>query len=1024
MSTTLVPTPSTTSLILSVAGSAVLRPSDSCISLASNLRCYYSTHGKQDYHTPLIIPVALEVIFTSSLLFTNRRSGRRHLFLVAEGFLDFLLALLEVLAFRIPAVRSNISHFKAIDKAIGALSFTPLLLLMSFLYAWVRTECLPIAPTRVQRIARLLLFMLIPAVITVNTIASFVGISYEQGPVHVITTFAKQPESFVIWIFFTSLTLALLALFQASCFCFAFCRLIRAVLTQRSIETTSKDAAVMFKGIGWMNGGIILGAIETLVGFVFYGIAIAYVRRVLRLFSMALLCIGVAKGIDEVEDFGRIRNELEKSNTVDRNFRRSKLRELISNPRLSTFRQLSPTATAFHARPRAPLVSSQDFAYTLHPHPYATGGLPDMESSKVARTPPSPATAGQNVDLPDASPRPSLQNGLPGMSEFAHVKEKRMSKRPRRWVTIYYNRGTPTLHLRLSAFNMSPPVDIAGSNKNRWMGNVPKANKKPLLQTPVKEQSRFSTSSESSIKPETVSIYPASTTHRDTGESEINGEISNDSYSRHYPMGSSSSTTATRGHGHVRSNKDISTTAAHLNSTRRFSGFSDASGLSAAQAEIVDTPRRKLSFKRGKSALAKAVLYPIPGKNVAMALAGNEDEEAAAPPGAIRKLPPLPKAPAKSTLPINQRPSNLSSVPIQYPTLPPTSLSRPPQKRQSIVDDDGSVVTVMAVSPVEAESESGEKRGTRKESGYSIRSIHEALQAVREMADKFPDLPPGAVGVAGQMGDETPHSRRQRPLTTWSTDTEDFMRTRIPKEKKMKGRAVSVARSSFMSGQEIQQLPPAFKPQKNTPRERRRLVSQQLPPLLPRSTANPTDIFFDNGGTTDHSGSNQLSPLAMSIKLRHPQSLVSTLNARPTVASPISPVSDTGDVIDFGTALKEWRTNSGVKSSSIRAMGDLSSIVGSARKTRNHQATEQEKRYSIISSVTLDEIPEQLEQTRRPRDAAVGVRGNEGGPLTRIKSIGSAPRRVRPQPITDHTTRGSLHLQPLVIPLESSLTRE
>lgn len=49
---------------------------------------------------------------------------------------------------------------------------------MSFLYAWVRTECLPIAPTRVQRIARLLLFMLIPAVITVNTIASFVGISY------------------------------------------------------------------------------------------------------------------------------------------------------------------------------------------------------------------------------------------------------------------------------------------------------------------------------------------------------------------------------------------------------------------------------------------------------------------------------------------------------------------------------------------------------------------------------------------------------------------------------------------------------------------------------------------------------------------------------------------------------------------------------------------------------------------------------------------------------------------------------
>lgn len=62
--------------------------------------------------------MAVFIIFS---LLTFVIASRRHLFLVAEGFLDFLLALLEVLAFRIPAVRSNISHFKAIDKAIGGL---------------------------------------------------------------------------------------------------------------------------------------------------------------------------------------------------------------------------------------------------------------------------------------------------------------------------------------------------------------------------------------------------------------------------------------------------------------------------------------------------------------------------------------------------------------------------------------------------------------------------------------------------------------------------------------------------------------------------------------------------------------------------------------------------------------------------------------------------------------------------------------------------------------------------------------
>jgi hypothetical protein len=116
------------------------------------------------------------------------------------------------------------------------------------------------------------------------------------GKDHVRVTFRDDRARFV-WPFFSSVTLALFTLFQASCFCFAFYRLMRALWIQRKFEADSKDAAVLFRGIGWINAGIKLGAIETVVGFVFYGgIPIAYVRRILRMLSRAFLSIGVAKG--------------------------------------------------------------------------------------------------------------------------------------------------------------------------------------------------------------------------------------------------------------------------------------------------------------------------------------------------------------------------------------------------------------------------------------------------------------------------------------------------------------------------------------------------------------------------------------------------------------------------------------------------------------------------------------------------------------------------------------------------------
>lgn len=121
--------------------------------------------------------------------------------------------------------------------------------------------------------------------------------------------------------------------------------------------------------------------------------------------------------VDSAEDFQQVRNELSSGKRKD--FRRSRLRDLISGPQLDTFRQLTPTATAFHATPRAPHGLSQ-----FSP-PHAT-------------------------------------DGLPAMRQFAAIKDlatmNDSSEKPRQRVTIHFDNGTPTLHMRFSALEIPPLV--------------------------------------------------------------------------------------------------------------------------------------------------------------------------------------------------------------------------------------------------------------------------------------------------------------------------------------------------------------------------------------------------------------------------------------------------------------------------------------------------------------------------------------------------------------------------------------
>jgi hypothetical protein len=107
-------------------------------------------------------------------------------------------------------------------------------------------------------------------------------------------------------------------------------------------------------------------------------------------------------------------------------FRRSRLHGLISNPRFSTFRQLTPTATAFHDAPRAPHVTSS--LYERH------------------------------IDRP--SERPELARTQHAY-EADDISEKSQ-------VTIHYtNVGTPRLDFRLSALG----DDLESQNRHRMQSD-------------------------------------------------------------------------------------------------------------------------------------------------------------------------------------------------------------------------------------------------------------------------------------------------------------------------------------------------------------------------------------------------------------------------------------------------------------------------------------------------------------------------------------------------------------------------
>ncbi|KAJ2922902.1 hypothetical protein H1R20_g14160, partial [Candolleomyces eurysporus] len=442
-----------------------------CLSSATILRCVPLSQAQGFI---ILIPTLLEVISTSSLIITLWNSGhRRHLLLTAEGWIYFILSVLELLTRVLGAAQNNVDVFSGLDVTIGVASFIPLFLYTFFLYIYSDSELLPNAlslPKKLGKVACLVLLILIPAIVGSNEVASFVGIQRRtnpQDPAQILIGFTTQ-RNFSVNAFFSSLSLALVTLFQATIFLITAFRLITAIFNRRRFENLGQDATHMLNGIGWLAAAMKLGAVESVIGFAGGGFEVVLTRRFIRFIARACLTLGIVKGVDEIQDFRAVSAELydakvEAERFQPRIFRQNSrgpknprgLKSLISNPRLSTFRQVTPPQLNGFGH----LLASPTFNY----------------NRKIQQS---------NTSTPETHLR-SLQE-VKGITTFENMTQSPGRRSDR--VTVQYRNsgGAPTLQLRFSTGGFPSPRIIADTVASR-----------PASEWLSSNQSRNSISSES-----------------------------------------------------------------------------------------------------------------------------------------------------------------------------------------------------------------------------------------------------------------------------------------------------------------------------------------------------------------------------------------------------------------------------------------------------------------------------------------------------------------------------------------------
>ncbi|EMD36895.1 hypothetical protein CERSUDRAFT_114808 [Gelatoporia subvermispora B] len=443
-----------------------------CLSLAPILRCQSLSRVESGV---LLLPAGLQ-FFVSLGLAVVKAGGRKNGLLIAEGCVYFCLAVLDLVIHLMPSMGSTLGAFRSLDIFLGSASFIPILLYTLFLDLFIEPEVASALPAGYMFITRWSLRLLIAVIVAVNELASFLNISYlVPGNVSTPTVISAFFTNGTLHSVLDAATVIFLALFQLFIFCVMLRRLMKVLAHQQALRENKEGKEVEthhMHGVAWIAGGMCVGAIEVVIGLIPSTFAVILARRVIRLLARTSLAVGVARGIDTVEDFHIF------VPTESHLRRRSKLMALISNPRQSSFVHVNGLVAdpeggipkPFHIQHVSVYSDPNAETKVLHLGPSAlaprqssaTTGSEysenisfDINASDTYRRPLSNSRQKMQPisDIPSSEPTAAQAPphiSLPTIPMQAHTRAKSDGQvlRPER-VTVHYGRGNvPFLELR------------------------------------------------------------------------------------------------------------------------------------------------------------------------------------------------------------------------------------------------------------------------------------------------------------------------------------------------------------------------------------------------------------------------------------------------------------------------------------------------------------------------------------------------------------------------------------------------
>ncbi|KAG9011511.1 hypothetical protein FRB90_007206 [Tulasnella sp. 427] len=483
-----------------------------CLSVASNLRC--SNLSLSQAQALLILP-AVDLVFCAGIFKLNWGNVKGHQWaIIVEAIVYFCLTLFDYLERAKARTGLEVATFATYDKAIGVLTMFPLFFYCAALLLLARTDVLRLTTSRpYNRLIQFSLVAVTPLILLFNELAGLLGITYQILGGRIYLGFADERAATTSSVL-TGITLFFSAYFQfiigVACIFYIFQARGRG------------HGGGVIPGFMCCGSGLLLGTLETLLGFGHEGFPLILTRKIFRTAARALLISGMLLGTSVDEGFALYPYSYSTKRAMTEQQRRSGnaggLRALISNPRASTFAQLSPSATAFHnnlsssARHQGLLGRSNSSSSSGHlladrnlpienippmryPSPIEFKGVQEFGLGLVVNAPQSVPERKQKRRQTDGIYFSYASSSIgrkvrPGFNAFDPEDIAKLpvrANKPGDRVTIHFPDGdytqAPVLQLRLSDLQLPSPATVAAGLRTSDGGGDAPAKRRVVPQT-------------------------------------------------------------------------------------------------------------------------------------------------------------------------------------------------------------------------------------------------------------------------------------------------------------------------------------------------------------------------------------------------------------------------------------------------------------------------------------------------------------------------------------------------------------